>query len=103
MGAESKQKHLMEQMAEALDGADRQMRQAADCLEKGLYDEALLHLNSMSRVRTEALTRFHARALTEAQIADADEVLIRMKYANSLGRPIDLLTKLADILQYGRE
>lgn len=37
--------------------ADNQMQMAYQCIEAGRYDEALLHLGSMSRPRTAAIAR----------------------------------------------
>lgn len=44
-------------LLEALEAANAQMRIAYECVEAGRYDEALLHLGSMPRQRTEAIAK----------------------------------------------
>ena len=44
-------------LAEALSEANRQMDLAADCIEKGLYDEALLHLRIYAHRRMDAISK----------------------------------------------
>src|SRR5690242_20048172 len=52
-----------EQLARALRDADAQLAMCAECIEKGRYDEALLHASSMSRVRREALAAHSAQGV----------------------------------------
>lgn len=51
---------LVETLLNALEAANTQMRIAYECVEVGRYDEALLHLGSMSRQRTEAISKAKA-------------------------------------------
>lgn len=44
-------------LLEALEATNAQMRIAYECVEAGRYDEALLHLGSMPRQRTEAIAK----------------------------------------------
>lgn len=44
-------------LLEALESANDQMQMAYACVEDGRYDEALLHLGSMSRIRHAALSK----------------------------------------------
>lgn len=48
---------VVEMLAQQLLQAHGQLRMAAECLEAGRLDEALLHCNSMARVRRNALTQ----------------------------------------------
>ena len=45
------------ELLEALEATNAQMRIAYECVEAGRYDEALLHLGSMPRQRTEAIAK----------------------------------------------
>jgi len=45
------------ELLEALEAAHNQMSMAYECVEKGFYDEALVHLGSMSRLRKEAIAK----------------------------------------------
>lgn len=42
-------------LLQELRGASTQMEMAAECIEAGRYDEALLHVRSMSRLRRAAI------------------------------------------------
>lgn len=49
-------------LLEALSDADKQMETAGDCIEAGRYDEALLHVRSMARVRRTAIAKARGEA-----------------------------------------
>lgn len=48
------------ELMEALERSDKQMERAGDCIEAGRYDEALLHVRSMSRQRKAAIAKARA-------------------------------------------
>lgn len=45
------------ELLEACMRADQQMELAGDCIEAGRYDEALLHIRSLSRARRQAIAK----------------------------------------------
>ena len=49
-------------LLEALSDAGKQMETAGDCIEAGRYDEALLHVRSMARVRRAAIAKARGEA-----------------------------------------
>lgn len=45
------------ELMEALERSDKQMEMAGECIEAGRYDEALLHVRSMTRQRRAAIAK----------------------------------------------
>lgn len=62
---------ITKELLDALKGAVAQMNLAAECVERGRHDEAILHLRSLTRGRSEAIAK--AKAFLAAPQPSADE------------------------------
>ena len=51
---------ITKELLDALKGAVAQMNLAAECVERGWHDEAILHLRSLTRGRSEAIAKAEA-------------------------------------------
>ena len=51
---------ITKELLDALKGAVAQMNFAAECVERGRHDEAILHLRSLTRGRSEAIAKAEA-------------------------------------------
>ena len=51
---------ITKELLDALKGAVAQMNLAAECVERGRHDEAILHLRSLTRGRSEAIAKAEA-------------------------------------------
>ena len=60
---------ITKELLDALKGAVAQMNLAAECVERGRHDEAILHLRSLTRGRSEAIAKAEA-ILAAPQPAD---------------------------------
>ena len=60
---------ITKELLDALKGAVAQMNFAAECVERGRHDEAILHLRSLTRGRSEAIAKAEA-ILAAPQPAD---------------------------------
>ena len=60
---------ITKELLDALKGAVAQMNLAAECLERGRHDEAILHLRSLTRGRSEIIAKAEA-ILAAPQPAD---------------------------------
>ena len=62
---------ITKELLDALKGAVAQMNLAAECVERGRHDEAILHLRSLTRGRSEAIAKAEAiLAATEPSYDD---------------------------------
>ena len=61
---------ITKELLDALKGAVAQMNLAAECVERGRHDEAILHLRSLTRGRSEAIAK--AEAILAAPQPSAD-------------------------------
>ena len=61
---------ITKELLDALKGAVAQMNLAAECVERGRHDEAILHLRSLTRGRSEAIAKAEAALVTPQPSAD---------------------------------